>query len=533
MDVTANATKAPGEFWDLMKKYWVFAILAICALFVIAMAKKNTILGWFTSRGSSVAGDKLPAWLRKFLIGAAAIAVMGAAICPAEAFAAVCCATQAAPPETGGILHTVWTYIAGGAGIFAFGLTQFGAPDAIDLVETHGGPELAVADRLAAVTPKSLYAKTATHATKEINGRRWPLVATELTVEVKATVVQSAGGTTLEDDDLARLLAYLEIQSPYMGNLTEQKSCTGPILDLVTRFIGEAFERSGEAPVQSLTCPVSSTTSYTVVKYFTKPMALKFLDKPLSTAPWLGLLHNTVFNMGLAADDCLASTSASATVSGTRYLRGSISYVAVPIWYYPLVPFDRVDYPASGSNGIEFRNFGSPGPNCTVPIDWVHTMGQLSSLKGLPGNITFEKVTKLLAPRFGLDNVTNIRHLVRNRLRAQFMGHIGGTDYANSGNYPVKTADGLGVMALDKLLFFLLQQPSLDMEIGNMLRMTSQDVMPFQYETSSDRTGTDAFYFGAVRAVSGAKVPEWRGLPYSKLGPAVDSVVDVRTGKTA
>ncbi|HJX51587.1 MAG TPA: hypothetical protein VJ801_02365 [Polyangia bacterium] len=526
-DIIPQVTKAPSVLFAFIKAHYAIMAVFVLGMFVLAMAKKDSILLALTStdattgKKSITLGDRLPASLRKFLTGATVALAFGASLLfSGDANAATCCAAPVAA-HAFAWLGAVAPWLALLGGSLVLGLTQFSAPDVIDCEESSGGPSLSVAGVLAATTPQSLYVKTATHSTTKSGA---PLVATDLTVEVACNINNlSTGDAEIEEDDLARMLSYLEITSPVMGSLTDQVSCTGPVLDLVTRFIADAFERSGDAPIASITIGDPNTNTVAVTKYFTRPFALRFMDRPLKSAPWLGLLHNTRLNIGLAADACLEDVSAGATVSGPRVLKASISYLPVPAWYYPLVAYDRVESPASGSNGLTFRNFGGPGPKCTSALDYVHTIGQLSNLKGLPGNLTFDTITQLLAPRFGLDNVVNVAHLVKARLRAQYTGHIGGLNYGESGNYVKGTLNDPG-MALASLLFFLLQQPSLDMGLEQMRAMGASDELPMQYVTSAPRTGPDAFYFGAVRKVSPSVIAEWRALPSSGLPNTIESV---------
>jgi len=541
-DIAGQATKAPSVLWAFIKAHYVIFTALIVAAFVFAMAKKDAIVGVFTTYGadgktpSTVAGDKLPAFLRKWITGAT-VAVLVLVLSSGDALAAVghvshavqslCAGAPCAGPAAHGWLYShafqVVAWLASAAGSVAFGLDQFSACDTLDLQETNGGEFLNVADGVTATKSQSLYLKTVGHSTTK---NKVPLYATDLTIEMRATIGQATTGTaTLDDQDMARLIDYVVIKPPLMGNLTDEKSGKGTVIDLVTRFLADQFERSGDAPMVSIVVPTVSGSSTDVIKYLTRPFALRFLDAPLTTCPWLGLLHNMNVAVGVAPDNCLAGVSTGATV-GTRSLRASVSYQAVPFWYYPLVAYDRVDAPSSGSNGLTFKNFAGPGPDCTQKVDYVHTIGQLSNLKGLGGNLTFDTITKLLAPRFGLDSITNISHLVKARIRAQYAGHIGGLDYANSGNYVQGTLNEPG-MALDKLLFFLLRQPSLNMQVQNMLMMGPKDELPIQYLTSGSRTGEDAFYFGAVRKCDPSFISQWRALPDSRLPGSIDQQIPV------
>lgn len=522
MAIEENITKAPAAFWDVAKKYWIFALILLFLLMILLMGGKERILGWFTKENSTTKGDRLPLFLRKWLGATGAVLVglglggilFGASDALAAVGGATCCAERA--PALLAWLGDYWPAVAAALGSLMLGMTNLGAPDTIDLYETHGGSSLSVGT-LSATTPQSMYMKTATHSVVAKGPKKgMPLVATDLTIKISCNVNQLTTGTaTIDDQDLARLLAYLEITSPTMGALTDQVSCTGPVLDLVTRFIDDSFERSGDAPTISIVVPTGAGSATAVTKYFTRPFALRFLARPLSTAPWLGLLHDTNVSMGLAADTALGAVSTGATVD-TRILRASLSYVPVPIWYYPMVAYDRVDNPASGSNGITFKNFGSAGPKCTEKTDWVHTLGHLSNLKGLGGNLTFDTVTKILGPVLGLDDISNVDQLVKARIRAQYYGRIGGVDYSGSGNWVTGTTNAVS-MALNKLLFLFFIQPSLDMEIKNMLPMTATSELPLQYTTSTTRTGEDHFYIGAVRAVSASVIKDWQALPSSRL----------------
>lgn len=518
-DVSTTGAKAiAGSF----RKHLVWGLIILAGVFILAMSQKDRIVGWFTSPGSTVRGDRLPAFLRK-LIAPVAV-VVGVLLFSGDALAATCCAvTDYAPgPGLWEVVTNYWQYIVGGGAPLVLGLTGLGSPDTLDCEEEHGGHGLAVAGPLAATLPQSLYVKSATHSTW--NDGKCPLVATDLTAEVACTIT-NPGAVDLDDQDFARVLAYLEIVSPKLGNLTDQTSCTGPILDLVTSFLGNGFERAGDAPVLTVAAGGGPTA---ITKYFTRPFALRFLDRPLSSAPWLGLLHNTRINFGLAADTCLAGISVGATVT-LRTIRASVSYQPIPDWFYPWIGYDRVDAPASGSNGMVFKNFGAPGAVCTEKIDYVHTIGHLSSLKGLGGNLTFDTLTQLLAPRFGLDDIQIIPHLVKARIRAQYEGAINGVHYVSSGNYSSAAVDGPN-MNVANLLFFFLQQPELGMGIRGMRRMDANQELPVQYVTSVPRVGADQFYFGSLRRIDQGFIKNFRDLPGNRMPSSVGRVRDGVTG---
>jgi hypothetical protein len=516
------STKAPAAFWAVLKKYWAFGVLAILGLAVLFMAKKDAIVQAFTTKGSATRGDKLPAFLRRWLGVTTTAAVFCFVVFGAIDAHAACCAAGGA---ASGALSTVSSIVGehwwalGGLIPAAIGLTQLGAPDVLDCKEQDGGDSLTVAANQTVDTSRSMYLRSSEY---KVDGRGRPLVATGLTVEMTTELTMTAGDSSVYDDDLARLFAYLAITSPRMGALTTPEMHTGPVVDLVERFISEGFERSGDCPVDTIAAPSADTESTTIIKYLTRPFIQRWLRRPLRTCPWLPLLHDTNIQIGVAKDTCLAAVSTNSDVSGTRVLKASVAYQPSPWWFYPLIPYSRVDKPSSGSNGLTFRGFGEEGPKCTQKTDYVHTLGHLSNLKGLPGNLTFDSVTHLYGADFGMPDVANIAHLVKERVRAQYSGNVFGVNYTDSGNYPRGTTNSGGGMQLAKLLFLLLIQPQVGADEKQLEQMVSGKTKSIRYTTSSTRTGEDAFYMGSLRKVSPSVINEWRAIEGSRLPASID-----------
>jgi hypothetical protein len=393
------------------------------------------------------------------------------------------------------------------------GISMFSAPDTLDAVTSNDGEEITYTP--GASQKVAMYIKT---AAKNTTKRGEPLVAVDTTISLETTVNNpfSTGTASIEQDDLARLLEYLTIESPLLGKVLDETTGTGPILDLVISFLGQGFNRAGDVPIASIVVPGSGTTSTAVVKYFTFPWAQRFLLDPSATSPWMGLLHNTKLGIKLAASTALGDVSTGATTSGaTSRVRATTSYVAHAFWYQPLLPFYRLDNPSSGSNGLTFQNFGSSGPDSCDPIDWVHTIGQLSNLKGLPGNTLISNITKIMAPSFGLDSVYSPDHLVKARLQAQVSGRTSDLNFTEGGNH-AKGAANTG-MNLAKLLFLLLRQPSLDMRLENMLKFQKDVELPIQETFTSAPSGAHGFLLGSCRRINEGHAARFRSLSGNKL----------------
>jgi hypothetical protein len=530
--VIEQAKKAPGAFWDFCKKYWFMGPIIVLVLMGIGMALKPWFTNATTSAGSSTKGNRLPVMLRSVLKISGFLLPIGAVLYAANAFAGVghtshqiCCAEQ-----VGGFLELLkqtWHILATGAGTgIMFGISHLSAPDVLDAKTENNGDNISYTPGAASAV--ALYLKTGqkNHAP---SGK--PYIATSSTVAIDTTVEQVSTGTNpILNQDLARLIDYLEISSPFHGPILDKETGTGPILDLVISFIGEAFGRHGDAPIVTITVPSSAPNDVAVTKYFNFPWVQKYLWEPQETAPWLGLLDNAKFRVGIAADTALAAVSTGSNTKSASVVRSWTSYCVSPEWRQSYLPYWRLDKPASGTNGITFKNFGEAGSPATVPIDIVHTIGMLSNLKGLPGNLTFDTLSEIIAPDFGLDDVTNIDGLVRERIQAQAFGRTGGYGYDNGGNHVQGTAATNGGMSLANLLFLFFRQPQLDMEITNMIKLTAKTQLSARLKTTSTRTGEDAFIVGALRKLTPGKLAEANALSGGLMPPTYDKARNMNAG---
>lgn len=487
-----TVTKAPFAFGKFVKENWPFALLILAPIVILAVMRYRS---WLEDKIRNRAG---------FLKGAARVAgfllpigfvLLGAG----DASAATCCAdTVPHVAQHGGLIEFLaqaWQYVAGGGAML--GMAYFSAPDILDGFTENKGKSLAFTPSASATTEFSMFIKC---PTKKVTSTGAPLYAEDTTIAIDTTIDQPSTGTNpIEDDDLARMLNYLEIEVKEVGTVLDQKTGRGSILDLVISFLGHGFNRAGDAPIDSITVPVSGTTHAGLTKYFTYPWKQRFLDNETLTCPQMGILDETELKMSWARSGALNAVSTGAAY-GASTVRVGTSYFAHPYWFWPMFAKYLVREAASGSDGLEFTGFGAANPSGTIPTDYVFVIGLLSSLKGLPGNITIDKITKLIASSFGMDDVANIDMLVKERLQAQISGRTPDITHANGGNYVIGAGDD--GMQLDELLFFLIRQMSLHMTIPNMLQFDQKTKLPMRVDFSEARTGTDAFLFGFLRELS-------------------------------
>lgn len=509
--VVEQVTKAPMAFIDFCKKYWFMGPIIVLVVMALGMALKP----WFTSLmtthnadGTATAagnGDKLPSILKSFLrisgfLVPVGFVLLGADYCYAACAGHVPCAVQ----SSHGWLSQVWGFVATlfSAGI-VFGISHLSAPDVLDGV-TMPGQGKTLAYTPGAAQELSLYMQTSTK-NKTAGGQ--PLIGVDSIVAIDTTVEQvSTGSNPIVSQDLARLLDYLQISSLFHGTVLDKVTGTGPILENGIAFVGQGFSRWGDAPTVTITVPSSDPNDQTITKFFTFPWAQRTLGDPSATCPWLLTLDNMRFQIGIAASTALAAVSTGANTKGASAVRLGTSYAISPLWRQNYLPYARLDTPASGEDGLIFQNFGGTGPAASKPIDMILGLAWLSSLAGLPGNLTFDTLTNIIGPDFGLDDVKAIDMLVLARRQAQAVGRIGSNDYANDGNYVQGTPNNGA--ALDKLLMLWLRQPSLDMVPNNLPKFTPDTKPKMRGVFSVPRTGPDAFLTLSLRELSAAKMAQ-------------------------
>ena len=534
--VVEQVTKAPMAFVDYLKKYWFMGPIIFILVMFIGMALKPWFTGVMTTTASdgktpaTVAGDKLPAFLRSFLRISGFLVPVGFCLLATDfvyaAFAqqATCCAAQTSHgwlaqvygflgPQGAALLAGALAVLGHGV---AFGISHLSAPDSLDGVSMPGqGKTLAYTP--GASQELSLYMQTSTK-NKTPGGQ--PLIAVDSVVALDTTVEQVSTGTNpIQSQDLARLLDYLQISSLFHGTILDKVTGLGPVLDLGINFVGQGFGRWGDAPSVTITVPASpAVNDVPLTKYFTFPWAQRILSDPSATCPWLLTLDNMRFQIGVAASTALAAVSTGANTTGASAVRLATTYAISPHWRQNYIPYARLDQPASGADGLIFQNFGGTGPSSTKSTDMMIGLAWLSNNAGLPGNLKFNTLTNLIAPDFGLEDVKNLDILVLARRAAQTVGRIGNNDLGTDGNYVQGTPNNGA--ALDELLMFWLRQPSLNMVPNALPKFDANTKPKLRGEFSATRTGPDAMLSLSLRELSAPKMAQQVAMSGGKMPTA-------------
>ena len=502
--VIQQATKAPIELVKWAKKYWWAGPAIILILLGVGMAIKPAFTRWFTTTGSTTNGDKLPNAVRSVLRISGFLLPIGFILLGADYVQAACAAHGGIPCGASvGWLSHYWHELVAllSASGLAFGV-HLAAPDVLDGFNENNGRSISYTPGSALNV--SMFMKTKTkNATGGKNSK--PLIAVNSTVAIDTTVSNlTSGNHPIQSQDLALMLSSLEITTPFHGPILDKLTGTGPNLDLVINFIGQGFGRWGDAPTLTIVVGTSPAASndQVLTKYFTFPWAQRYLADPTLTAPWLATLDDATFSITVAESTALGAISTGAVTKGSSRIRLGTSYWKGQYWRQGLVPYWRVDAPSSNSDGLVFENFGGAGPTNTKKADKVHTLGLLSNLAGLKGNQTIDNITNIIAPDFGLEDVQNIDMLVGERLRAQWRGRIGNYDLSTGGNH-VQGTPNVG-MALNKLLFLLLKQASVDMQVEAMDEYTEKTKLAARLLLTAPLTTPHAFIVGSLRELDAA-----------------------------
>jgi len=502
MDIAGQVAAGPKSLWAFVKAHWIVFVAVIVLVLGAGLRYRDTL----ASRAKTVLPTFMKTWLK-----VAAFALAGAGLLHALvgdgcalALASRACAGHGPCGVMGfGIWKAVLMLLGSGV---AFGITQMLSPDPLDMKTDRGATHIGYTPGAAQTI--ELFVDASQNRTSD--GR--PYVATAMNYMLDTTIEQATTGNhTLYNDDMARLLESLEIYAPNAGTLLDSVTATGPILDLIIRFVSGGYCPSGDYPIDSIVVPTGSATDLSFTKYFTYPFAQRWLDNPLRTCPWLGILDNAVSRVRIAASTALAAASTAAVSKSASSLRGYVSFVRSPVWFQPLIPYWRLHQPSSGTNAMDFQGFGASGPECTDPEDAVHTIAWLTSLKGLGGNFTVDQLVEIKATALGLPDAQNVDALVRETVAAEFDGAPGSLKRSDGGNWQMSAANN-GGMGLSDLLAFYFRSPSLAVNPTNLPTYTRGKKVSVNITATPQRTGADQILYGSLRKASAGFRQKWRDL---------------------
>ncbi len=467
----------------------------------------------------------LPAFMQGWLgLSALAIVAFGAltTLDTGTLFACVSNAPCGIVEMANNVPHeSLWHLLEFGGGAGALlGISQFVAPDTSDLHDIHGDYRISDTPSTSARS-KEMFVNTETTMTGEAQPR--PYLATSINLAYDTTIDNSnSSGSTLRDDDMCRIWESIELYAPEAGQLLDKTTCTGPIVGGPMRFISNAYSRQGDFPMDSIAAGASPST-YTA--YLTHNFAQRWLTDPLATCPWLGLLKDAKVTSNLAANGTgagkvgIGAVSSTAVTSGTSYLRGYVAFVRGQSWFHPMIPYWRVHRPAVGSDSFTLDGFGDKGPECTFPVDLIHTILFMSSLKGLGGPCTIDNITEINCAALGLPKIQNMDAFMRERVGAQYDGAPGTLSKGDGGNWSMAATNAGGGMSLATALWLALRQPSLNVDPRTLAQYNLGRKIKVNMTVTTPLTGSNALLYGSLRLPQQAYIDRWRALSGNRLPP--------------
>lgn len=450
----------------------------------------------------------LPATVKKWLAITTAFAIGFVSLFGVSgvAEAAICCAKPVASvvAHSSGWAHAGWgaIFAALAAVPFAFGTLLYPAPDTVEAKMTRGEKQATWNyDSYGAAGPGPFDFYVDGSVPMHPDKKR-PLVAVDQLIEVSTTVEQVDTGTNpLFDDDLARLVtSVLMHESKYLGTIVDDKFATGPMIKHIMEFYGNAFNRGADAPVATITVPgEADTNDATFTRFWDIPHAQQVLRNPLESALWLGIINDMNIRVTMPANTVLGGVSTGAILKGASALRVTTGVTPYQSWHWPLINQVTIETCLAGSNSVKLVKFGEKNADGTVPEDYLYAILWLSSLSGLPGNMTLDNLTSIQVLKLGLNKIENIPAFLYRRLKAQKFG-LSPIGFDNPNYQDGAIPSGMNLADLRALA---IMQPGLSMAYDTMLKVTKGYQLPIDATFGTVPTTTPhAFAVMAMRTLA-------------------------------
>ncbi len=469
----------------------------------------KTVAGWAKARPwvfallmflTVVVAIRYRAQVVKFLTGLPAVGPFLARILGvAGAFMLLSMAASASWADgLGGEVHGGWQHLLGlgiGAAVVLFFLCM-------RLVRRDGGPAFSVffprEDVLDLRTPDGAFSVAITPGATEqpaqfkITGDKgsWAgswLKATGLTTRVTFTFDQAAsGGSTVNWDELPRILGGLEILHPLWGTMLTKETGSGPILKHLIEFIGMGYRYAGD----DARAQIASTDGDTTCDlYFTYPLAQRCMIRPTDQATWIGWLDQTLLNVTIAVSTAIAAVSTGAVIKTPTTVKMGLDYVLDNDLEVPTLAFWQRYTHNAGSETIRALGLGSNGPRATLNFERILGIYELFNVWGFGGTTTSDIITAVFLEQLGLSRVTNVDMLVKNYLKViGFHGPKGGNGnnalHALAGNPFTMAATPNNALNASTLAYLALRAPGLQQEITKAVKFAGDLIVTQSYSTT-------------------------------------------------
>jgi hypothetical protein len=338
------------------------------------------------------------------------------------------------------------------------------------------------------------------------------LKATAITFHVTTTFDQAAsGGSTVNWDELPRIVGGLEMLHPLWGTLLTKETGSGPILKHLIEFIGMGYRYAGD----DARAQIASTDGDTTCElYFTYPIAQRCMVRPTDQACWIGWLDQTLLNFTVAISTAIAAVSTGAVIKTPTSVKAGLSYVLDNDLEVPTLAFWQRYVHNAGSETIRALGLGSNGPRNTLGFERVLGLYELFNVWGFGGCTTSDNITAVFLEQLGLSRVTNVDLFVQTYLRCLgFHGPKGGNGanalHAMAGNPFTMASTPNGTLNASTLAYLALRAPGLMQEITKAVKFAG-DLIITQSYTTTPSSGQHIIVCQSIREFTDDMVRELR-----------------------
>jgi len=307
----------------------------------------------------------------------------------------------------------------------------------------------------------------------------------------------AAGSSTINADQLPRVIGGLEILSDTFGTLLTKETGTGPVLKHLIEFVGQGYAY-GDYPRAQIAAADGDTT---VDLYFCYPFAQLYLKRPHDTTPWVGWLNKTVINFSLAVSTALDGVSTGAVLKASTTLQMWLDYHLDQDLELTTLPYWQQYTRSANGNTIMLENIGAAkGLKGVEPFSRILGVFEHTDQAGMGGPDGADNLTEFYCPALGIQRLVNVDSLFRAYRayairRSAVVGGNGTSALHNgAGNPETMAATPSATLSSATAMYIPIRAPSADLEVTKAPKLRG-DLEITQRYTTTPSSGTHRFTF--------------------------------------
>lgn len=312
--------------------------------------------------------------------------------------------------------------------------------------------------------------------------------------------ITGGGGNAVNQDALFKIIDSFRLYSPILKELYPQPRTRGVDVGWFDQWLGEGYH---PAQIGRAQIAMTNATDFTGSLYFVLPLSFEFMQRPEDCGIWMPFLENGLFEVRLAANNVLATDSASAVLKATAFtFTAWIETMPFPeAQIQTPFQFRLYEWNTAGTQ-MKLQGIGSPnGLEGVTPGARIAALGWYGSntKAGLGGVANFANLNRLALPWKKQDSIDQPDSVVRSMMslfgRRSGYQVGGGSSSAlhDGGRWPYTMAAAPNNTFLDaELAVFPLILPGWDSESSKYMKAPASELF-FDTGWSSTPNGTHRF----------------------------------------